>query len=60
MNILNFILEILESKVHPLSIREITHELEQKGIKKNEKTVLKYLKILEEKKDIEELIKNKK
>ena len=59
-NILNTILEILKSKVLPLSIRELTNELEKKGIKKNEKTVLKYLKVLEESKKIEELKKNKK
>lgn len=58
-DILDIILEILESEVYPLSIREITNKLAKRGIKKNEKTVLKYLKTLEKNKDIEELKKNK-
>jgi len=55
MTIIN---EILHLESRALSIREITSKLAERGIVKNEKTVLGYLVELEEKGDIKENEKN--
>jgi len=52
--ILIALMEILKLENRPMSIRELTLELEKKGYKKSPQIVLKLLKKLEEKGDIKE------
>ncbi len=54
------IVEILDFESRGLSIREITLKLKDKGINKNEKTILNYLIELEKRKRVHEAKDGKK